>query len=119
MEEKQLLPHQQRVVDEKLKLDTKITNLQKFIETNELFKDLHNAEKQDLIQQLNFEAIRLGVIAESVKEIEPFSRDVNAALINLSSMQGTDFSSTKNMTPNGFTSREICAIARYLGLVKA
>ena len=72
-------------------------------------------EKQDLIHQLNFEAIRLGVIAESVKEVEPFSRETNAALINLSSLQGSDFSSTKNMTPNGFTSREICAIARYLG----
>ena len=61
MEEKTLLPHQQRVVDEKAELDTKITNLQKFIETNELFKDLHNAEKQDLIQQasimLNYSAI--------------------------------------------------------------
>ena len=72
-------------------------------------------EKLDLINQLNFEAVRLGIIAESVKEIESFSRDANAALVNLSSIQGSCFSSTKNMTPNGFTPREICALTRYLG----
>ena len=72
-------------------------------------------EKLDLINQLNFDAVRLGVITEAVKEIEPFSRDANAALLNLSSIQGSDFSSSKNMTPNGFNSREICALARYLG----
>lgn len=72
-------------------------------------------EKLDLLDQLNFDAVRLGVISENVKEIEPYSRDANAALLNLSSLQGSDFSSSKNMTPNGFTSREICALTRYLG----
>lgn len=72
-------------------------------------------EKLDLLDQLNFNAVRLGVISENVKEIEPYSRDANAALLNLSSLQGSDFSSSKHMTPNGFTSREICALTRYLG----
>ncbi|WP_314241333.1 hypothetical protein [Empedobacter tilapiae] len=72
-------------------------------------------EKLDLLDQLNFDAVRLGIISENVKEIEPYSRDANAALLNLSSLQGSDFSSSKNMTPNGFTSREICALTRYLG----
>ena len=72
-------------------------------------------EKLDLLDQLNFEAVRLGVISENLKEIEPYSRDIHAALLNLSSLQGSDFSSSKNMTPNGFTSREICALTRYLG----
>lgn len=72
-------------------------------------------EKLDLLDQLNFDAVRLGVISENVKEIEPYSRDANAALLNLSSLQGSDFSSSKKMTPNGFTSREICALTRYLG----
>lgn len=72
-------------------------------------------EKLDLLDQLNFDAVRLGLISENVKEIEPYSRDANAALLNLSSLQGSDFSSSKNMTPNGFTSREICALTRYLG----
>ncbi|GGF05247.1 Arginase family protein [Chishuiella changwenlii] len=72
-------------------------------------------EQLDLINQLNFETIRLGQIADNVKEVESYSRDVNAALINLSSLQGSDFSSSKNMTPNGFSSREICALTKYLG----
>ncbi|WP_312556035.1 arginase family protein [Empedobacter brevis] len=72
-------------------------------------------EKLDLLDQLNFDAVRLGVISDNVKEIEPYSRDANAALLNLSSLQGSDFASSKHMTPNGFTSREICALTRYLG----
>ena len=43
-------------------------------------------EKLDLLDQLNFDAVRLGVISENVKEIEPYSRDANAALLNLSSL---------------------------------
>ena len=53
MIEKALLPHQQRIVDEKSELDEKINKLQQFIETNDLFKDLHPAEKNDLVQQGN------------------------------------------------------------------
>lgn len=53
MKEKLLLPHQQRIVDEKLQLDEKIVNLQKFIETNTLFNELSDYEKHDLTQQFN------------------------------------------------------------------
>jgi len=84
--------------------------------TNIGFQTYFVAQEQlDLIRQLNFEAIRLGIMTESVKEMEPFSRETNAALLNLSSIQGADFSSTNQMTPNGFNAREVCAIARYLG----
>ena len=48
-------------------------------------------EKLDLLDQLNFEAVRLGVISENLKEIEPYSRDIHAASLNLSSLQGSDF----------------------------
>lgn len=72
-------------------------------------------EKLDLVNQLNFEVIRLGNLIDSIQEVEIYSRDANAALINLSSIQGSDFSSSNNMTPNGFSSREICSLSRYLG----
>lgn len=72
-------------------------------------------EKLDLVNQLNFEVIRLGNLIDCIQEVEIYSRDANAALINLSSIQGSDFSSSNNMTPNGFSSREICSLSRYLG----
>ncbi len=50
--EAHLLPHQQRVVDEKTELDLKIKNLQNFIETNSIYETLIDPEKRDLKEQL-------------------------------------------------------------------
>lgn len=51
---KELLPHQQRIVDEKTELDLKIFNLQKFIESNTTtYDNLSSYEKGDLTQQLH------------------------------------------------------------------
>lgn len=44
-------PYQQRVVDEKSELDSKILNLLKFIETNDNFKSLPADEKDRLQNQ--------------------------------------------------------------------
>lgn len=51
--EKELLPHQQRIVDEKTELDLKIKNLQNFIETNGIYETLIEPEKRDLKEQLS------------------------------------------------------------------
>ena len=45
--------YQDRVVQEKSELDTKMKGLQVFIETNESFKTLAEEEKRDLSEQLN------------------------------------------------------------------
>lgn len=48
----ELLPHQQRVVDEKRELDQKIKDLQKFIEgEGTVYMSLSNAERIDLTEQ--------------------------------------------------------------------
>lgn len=52
--EKQLEPHQQRVVDEQKELQTKINALQSFIYTNEIFEQLLIDERDDLISQLHY-----------------------------------------------------------------
>lgn len=72
-------------------------------------------EELDLINQLNFEAVRLGVINQDTKEVEPFVREANAGVINLESLEANYFFSTKNRTPNGFNSREICSLTKYIG----
>lgn len=46
-----LLPHQQRVVDEKLALDEKATALSTFIGTNPVFDTLDSAEQERLKEQ--------------------------------------------------------------------
>lgn len=72
-------------------------------------------EELDLINQLNFEAIRLGEINQDIKEIEHNVREANAAVIDLSSIESNYFNSTQNLSPNGFNSREICGVAKYIG----
>ena len=48
-----ILPHQQRVIDEKLELDGKIKALQAFVEgTNSPFNELSCDDRSDLISQL-------------------------------------------------------------------
>lgn len=47
-----LKPHQLKVVDEQIKLETKITNLQLFINRSDTFKTLITEEQDDLVDQL-------------------------------------------------------------------
>jgi hypothetical protein len=46
-----LAPHQQRVVQEKTDLDTKLTDLNKFIDFSPIFKGLPDAERMRLRSQ--------------------------------------------------------------------
>ena len=50
----ELQPHQQRVVEEKKELDSKIKSLQNFIEMNDTFKAFIEEEKNDMREQLKF-----------------------------------------------------------------
>jgi hypothetical protein len=46
-----MLPHQQRVVDEKAELDDKATKLSNFIGTNPMFASLDPAEQERMKEQ--------------------------------------------------------------------
>ena len=72
-------------------------------------------EELDLIEQLNFEAIRLGELTSDIREFEQYVREANAGVLNLSSIEANSFVSTSDITPNGFNSREICSLAKYIG----
>jgi hypothetical protein len=48
-----LKPHEQRVIDERKALDTKIVSLETFIETNDIFDTLSVAEQGRLMTQLH------------------------------------------------------------------
>jgi hypothetical protein len=49
-----MLPHQQRVIDEKNELDIKTNALSEFIGENPIFKTLDDAERTRLRKQLGF-----------------------------------------------------------------
>ena len=69
-------------------------------------------EEKDLVQKLFFESYRLGDVVSNLKRVESLVRNADLISLDLSSVQGI----LNNGVPNGFTSREICALARYSGL---
>lgn len=73
-------------------------------------------EELDLMEHLNFEVKRLGKLVEDMSESEPELRNSDVVIMNLESMQSSDFHSVAKMSPNGFNSREICLLSRYAGI---
>jgi vacuolar-type H+-ATPase subunit B/Vma2 len=59
-------PHQQRVVDEKEKLDAKIAALNIFISENENFKNLPLEERNRLNRQVSFMELYSDVLGERI-----------------------------------------------------
>ena len=60
-------PHQQRVIDEKCQLDTRLQALRKFIGGNVLFEDLHENEQQRLRHQVDAMAQYSSILAERIE----------------------------------------------------
>lgn len=73
-------------------------------------------EELDLMEELNFEVKRLGLLTQETEEAEPELRNSDVVILNLDSIQSSDFQSNYEPSPNGFNSREICKLARYSGI---
>lgn len=73
-------------------------------------------EELDLMEHLNFDVKRLGKLIENINESEPELRNSDMVVLNLESIQFSDFQSGIKLSPNGFNSREICSLSRYAGI---
>lgn len=73
-------------------------------------------EELDLMEHLNFDVKRLGKLIENMSESEPELRNSDMVVLNLESIQSSDFQSGIKLSPNGFNSREICLLSRYAGI---
>lgn len=81
------------------------------------YQTYFNAQEEiDLIEKLFFEALRLGEVTVDIKKAEPYLRDANIVSLDLSAIRSQDLGIDKHSTPNGFSSVEICSLARYAGL---
>lgn len=69
-----------------------------------------------LMNKLYFDAYRLGEITADVSIVEPVLRDADIVSIDSTAIKGSELSYKNSASPNGFDSREICAIARYAGI---
>lgn len=73
-------------------------------------------EEKDLMERLFFDAYRLGEIAANIELAEPVLRSSDIVSLDLRAIRASEMGMTRTFSPNGFTGREICAIARYAGI---
>ncbi|MCR9225988.1 MAG: formimidoylglutamase [Flavobacteriaceae bacterium] len=73
-------------------------------------------EEKDLMERLFFDAYRLGEVAANIELAEPVLRSSDIVSLDLRAVRASEMGGSRNFSPNGFTGREICAIARYAGI---
>lgn len=96
-------------------IESQPQNLLEFVQLG--YQSYYHSEKElEAIEYMNLEAVSLGKIAEQPTELEAYLREIDAFAINLDSIQYSDFKSNANANPNGFNSREACALTKYAGL---
>lgn len=72
-------------------------------------------EEMDLMERLFFDAYRLGELGGDITLAEPVLRNAHMVSIDARAIRACEVGLLDNFSPNGFTGREICAIARYAG----
>jgi hypothetical protein len=61
-----MLPHQQRVINERLELDEKLSKLKAFIDGTPTFKGLHEDERRRLNRQYDVMAEYSSILAQRI-----------------------------------------------------
>ena len=69
-----------------------------------------------LMKNLFFDTYRLGIVRESLEEVEPIVRNADMLSFDISAVRTSDAPGSGNATPNGFYGEEACQIVRYAGL---
>lgn len=70
----------------------------------------------NLMEKLYFDAYRLGEVTGDITLVEPIMRNADLVSVDVTAIKSAELSYKNNSSPNGFDSREICAIARYAGI---
>ena len=73
-------------------------------------------EESDILEQLNFEDLRLGKLIQEFDLAEPILRDLDLLSVDMNVMQHSAFGSAVVPTSNGLNEREICGLMNYAGL---
>jgi len=81
------------------------------------YQSYFNAQEEvDLMERLFFDAYRLGEITADITESEPVLRNAHLVSMDFRAIKSSEIQGSRNFSPNGFSGREICAIARYAGI---
>ena len=77
---------------------------------------LNDAKAIEVLEGLNFDCHRLGLIRANLEQTEPILRDADALSIDVSCIRQADAPAHAQASPNGFSAEELCQITRYAGL---
>lgn len=77
---------------------------------------LNDSKAVEILEGLNFDCHRLGLIRANLEQTEPILRDADALSIDISCIRQADAPAHANASPNGFSAEELCQITRYAGL---
>lgn len=69
----------------------------------------------ELLDKLSFEAVRLGVVKENIKDIEPTIRDADMLSFDMSALQAFYAPAASSAKVYGLTGEEACQICWYAG----
>ena len=76
---------------------------------------LNSQEEIDLLEKLQFESYRLGIIEREMDIVEPSIRNSNIISVDFKCVKASELNFVHNYT-NGLMSNQICQISRYAGL---
>lgn len=76
----------------------------------------NSQDEIELLENLYFEANRLGEINNDIQLVEPILRDADIVSIDMSSIKNSVSPANKIGMPNGLNGLEVCKIARYAGI---
>ncbi len=69
-----------------------------------------------LMKNLFFDTYRIGIVRESLEEVEPIVRNADMLSFDISAVRHSDAPGNGNAGPNGFYGEEACQIVRYAGI---
>ncbi|MBQ7280951.1 MAG: formimidoylglutamase [Bacteroidales bacterium] len=69
-----------------------------------------------LIDELNFDAYRLGILQEDMSRAEPLLRNADVVSIDISAVRQNDAPANAHPSPHGFYGEQLCRMARFAGM---
>ena len=69
-----------------------------------------------LLDQMNFNLLRLGEVNSDLNEMEPYIRSIDHLSIDMSVVKSSEAPANSYSSPNGMTAQGLCMMLRYAGL---
>ena len=76
----------------------------------------NSQDEIELMDNLFFDAYRLGEVSSNISMVEPVMRDATMVAIDMTAISAPSCGSRDIASPNGFDGKEICNLARYAGI---